>query len=126
MMNVLRTAYVNPQAAMHQNSQMNPVNVNMAEDSEKKQRALVEERKSIQNSLLLLKTTSGDSVGSEESVELLEKKLEELESRIKAGEKETAEIPAEDGKTVQESQKITIRNNFDRYCKGKDRTYGHI
>lgn len=119
MMNVLRSEYVNPQAAMHQNSQMNPADVNTAEGNEKKQRTLEEERKSIQNSLLLLKTTSGDSVASEESIELLEKKLEELESRIKTGEKEMAEIPAEDGKTSRENHGFMIRNNFDVYCRGE-------
>ena len=45
MMNVLRSEYVNPQAAMRQNSQMNPADVNMAEGNEKKQRTLEEERR---------------------------------------------------------------------------------
>lgn len=119
MMNVLRSEYVNPQAAMHQNSQMNPADVNTAEGNEKKQRTLEEERKSIQNSLLLLRTTSGDSVASEESIELLEKKLEELESRIKTGGKEMAEIPAEGRKTSRENHGFMIRNNFDVYCRGE-------
>lgn len=115
MMNVLRTEYVNPQAAASRSSQMmNPADT--AADSGKKQRALEEEKKAVQNSLLLMKTTSGDSVGSEESIELLEKKLEELESRIKAGEKEVAEIPDENGA---ESGGIMIKNRFDVYCKGE-------
>ena len=57
MMNALRTEYVNPKAVMCQNNQMNSANVNTEEENEKKQRSLVEERKSIQNSLLLLKAT---------------------------------------------------------------------
>lgn len=117
MMNVLRTEYVNPQAAASRSSQMNPANT--PADSEKKQRTLEEEKKAVQNSLLLMKTTSGDSVGSEESIELLEKKLEELESQIKAGEKKAAEIPDEAGESGAESSGIRIKNNFDVYCKGE-------
>lgn len=119
MVNVLRTEYVNPQAALRQSSQMNHSNMNMAEENEKKQRMLEEERKSVQNSLLLLKTSSEDSVGSEKSIKLLERKLEELDSQIKAGKKETAEIPAEDGKAGQENQGFMIKNNFDVYLKGE-------
>lgn len=117
MMNVLRTEYVNPQAAASRSSQMNPANT--PADSEKRQRTLEEEKKAVQNSLLLMKTTSGDSVGSEESIELLEKKLEELESRIKAGEKKAAEIPDKAGESGAESGGIRIKNNFDVYCKGE-------
>ena len=101
MMNVLGTGHFNPQAALGRGSQMNPGNTGEAEESEKKQRTLEEEKKAIQNSLLLMKTTSGDSVGSEESIEFLERKLEEIENRIKTGEKETSKVPA---------------NNFDVYC----------
>lgn len=119
MMNGIRTEYVNPKALMRQNSQMNSVNGDRTEENEKKQRELEEERKSIQNSLLLIKTTSGDSVGSKESIELLERKLEEIESWIKAGEKERSEIPAEGSRAVQENQEFMIRNNFDVYCKGE-------
>ena len=119
MMNGIRTEYVNPKALMRQNSQMNPVNGDRTEENEKKQRELEEERKSIQNSLLLIKTTSGDSVGSKESIELLERKLEEIESWIKAGEKERSEIPTEGSRAVQENQEFMIRNNFDVYCKGE-------
>ena len=57
MMNVLRTEYVNPQAAASRSSQMNPANT--PADSEKRQRTLEEEKKAVQNSLLLMKTTSG-------------------------------------------------------------------
>jgi molecular chaperone GrpE (heat shock protein) len=119
MMNALRTEYVNPKAVMCQNNQMNSANVNTEEENEKKQRSLEEERKSIQNSLLLLKATSKDSVGSEESIKLLEKQLEELESQIKAVEKDTAEISAEDGKAIQENREFMIRNRFDVYVKGE-------
>lgn len=81
MMNGIRTEYVNPQTMMRQNSRINSVNAGGKEETEKKQRALEGERKSVQNSLLLMKTTSGDSVGSQESIELLEKSLR----RSKAG-----------------------------------------
>lgn len=108
MMNVLGTGHFNPQAALGRGSQMNPVNTGAAEESEKKQRTLEEEKKAIQNSLLLMKTTSGDSVGSEESIEFLERKLEEIENRIKTGEKETSKVPA---------------NNFDVYCKGSGKEW---
>ncbi len=55
-----------------------------------------------------MKTTSGDSVGSEESIEFLERKLVEIENRIKTGEKETSKVPA---------------NNFDVYCKGSGKEW---
>lgn len=117
MMNGIRTEYVNPQTMKRQNSRINSVNADGKEETEKKQRALEEERKSVQNSLLLMKTTSGDSVGSQESIELLEKKLEEIESRIRAGEKEKAETLPEEGTTVQGDKGFTQGNRFDVYLK---------
>lgn len=115
MMNGIRMEYANTQAMMRQKNQMNAVGTAGVEESEKKQRKLEEERKSIQNSLLLMKTTSGDSVGSEESIKILERKLEEIDSRIKAGEKETPEVLAEEKKTTQEDGRFRIKNNFDVY-----------
>ena len=40
------------------------------------------EKQSIQNSLLLMKGTSGDAGSSEENIELLEKKLEEITKEL--------------------------------------------
>lgn len=130
MMNITRTEYVNTQAMLHRNSQRNPAGVNPAnadpinadpaEEKEKQQRMLKEEKQSIQNSLLLMKTTSGDSVGSEESIELLEKKLEEIESRIRAEEKAAAEVPAKDGNLKNYAQENAgMRRQFDVYCRGE-------
>ncbi len=45
MMNVLGTGHFNPQAALSRGSQMNSVNTGAAEESEKKQRTLEEEKK---------------------------------------------------------------------------------
>lgn len=115
MMNGIRMEYANTQAMMRQKNQMNAVGTAGVEESEKKQRKLEEERKSIQNSLLLMKTTSGDSVGSEESIKILERKLEEIDSRIKAEEKENPEVSAEEKKTTQEDGGFRIKNNFDVY-----------
>ncbi len=115
MMNGIRTEYANTQAMMRQNNQMNPADAGRTDETEKKRRELKEERKSIQNSLLLMKTTSGDSVGSEESIKILERKLEEIESRIKAEEKENPEVLAEGEKITQENGGFRIKNNFDVY-----------
>ncbi len=118
MINTVRNACADAQAMMQQDSRMNPVGTKTAMEDEKKQRTLEEEKKSVQNSLLLMKSTSGDSVGSEESIRLLEKKLEEIQSQIKAGENEQA-VSAEEGLAVQENKGVMIRNNFDVYVKGE-------
>ena len=44
-MNALGAGNFNPQAALGRGSQMNPVNTGAAEESEKKQRTLEEEKK---------------------------------------------------------------------------------
>lgn len=117
MIHAVKSGYVNPQDRMRQSYQMKAVNVKTSEEDEKKQRMLKEEKKSVQNSLLLMKTTSGDSAEPKESIERLEKKLEEIENQIKAGEKEAADILTKDESIAQESKETLIKNNFDVYCR---------
>lgn len=69
------------------------------------------EKQSIQNALLLMKGTSGDSGASEEQIELLEKKLEEITGELRASKREdgTAVEQAQlsdTAKTSQESKKL--------------------
>ena len=70
-----------------------------------------EEKQSIQNALLLMKGTSGDSGASEEQIELLEKKLEEITGQLRVSKREdgTAVEQAQlsdAAKTLQESKKL--------------------
>ena len=108
MVKNVKPGYVNPLEMIKKGGQTNRLGLGGMKTAEKKRKSLETEKQSLQNSLLLMKTTSGDSVGSEESIELLERKLEEIENRIKTGEKETSKVPA---------------NNFDVYCKGSGKEW---
>lgn len=83
----------------------------MKKTAEKQQKTLEAEKQSIQNALLLMKGTSGDSGASEEQIELLEKKLEEITGELRASKREdgTAVEQAQlsdAAKTLQESKKL--------------------
>ena len=119
MMNVLGTGHFNPQAALSRGSQMNPVNTGAAEESEKKQRTLEEEKKAIQNSLLLMKGTSGDAGASEESIEVLEKKLEEITKELQSGRRVMAEEWMTNDTQTEEGEMSALRCNFDRFMKSE-------
>lgn len=63
----------------------------MLKAEEKKQKELEAKKQSIQNSLLLMKGTSGNGEASEENIELLEKKLEDITNEIRANTQKNVE-----------------------------------
>lgn len=86
MINNIRPNYINPLTMMKNNKRAKPLSLDKAE--EKNQKALESEKQSIQNSLLLMKGTSGNGETSEENIKLLEKKLEEITTEIKTTKQE--------------------------------------
>ena len=85
MINNTRPNYINPLAMMKNNKQVKPLGLESLDKAgEKKQKSLEAEKQSIQNSLLLMKGSSGNGETSEENIKLLEKKLDEITAEIKA------------------------------------------
>lgn len=118
MIHSVNSGNVNSQIMIRQSSQSKQSGLKAAGTAEKKQRTLEEEKQAIQNSLLIMKTTSSDSAGSEESIELLEKKLEEIQNEIKSGNNVLEGVLSEKESSLQ-PEGVRIRNNFDIYVKGK-------
>ncbi|MCI8292990.1 MAG: hypothetical protein HFH53_05585 [Hespellia sp.] len=83
MVNPVRPGYVNPLTTMENHKQTTIFHMKTATTTEKRQKTLEAKKQSLQNSLLLMKGTSGDAGASEESIALLEKKLEEITKEIK-------------------------------------------
>lgn len=85
MVNNIKSGYVNPLIMMRSDRgrQAKPFYSEGTQTAEKRQKALEAEKQSIQNSLLLMKGSSGDAGSSEKNIELLEKKLEEITKEIK-------------------------------------------
>lgn len=79
----------------------NHLNTGGMKTAEKRQKSLEAQKQSIQNSLLLMKGTSGDAATSEESIELLEKKLEEITKEIQSGRQDTVEEMLTEKDTLQ-------------------------
>lgn len=93
MVNNVRPGYVNP-LTMMKSGKDRPITSlcsNGIQKAEKRQRDLEAEKQSIQNSLLLMKGTSQNAGNSEETIKLLEKKLEEITKEMKIDRKNTAE-----------------------------------
>jgi hypothetical protein len=120
MINNIKPGYVNPLKMMKKDSHKNALDlVGGMKKAEKRQKELEAEKQSLQNSLLLMKGTSGDAGTSEESIEVLEKKLEEITKEIQSGRKPAAgEWHKEDVQT-EESQMSVMRRNFD-WCTLSD------
>ena len=111
MVNNVRPNYVNPLKMMKNDRVSDRLNPAAKKTAEKQQKTLETEKQSIQNALLLMKGTSGDSGASEEQIELLEKKLEEITGQIRVSKREdgTAVEQAQLGdaaKALQESKKL--------------------
>lgn len=111
MINNIRPNYINPLTMMKNNKRAKPLSLDKAE--EKNQKALESEKQSIQNSLLLMKGTSGNGETSEENIKLLEKKLEEITTEIKTSKQEAIKNVPIDEKQLEE--RSIIQGVFDTF-----------
>lgn len=66
-----------------------------------------------------MKGTSGDAGSSEENIELLEKKLEEITKELEANRQETVETVTTKGERVEENGGLLMYNHFDTYEKSE-------
>lgn len=121
MLNNVKPSYMNPLIMMKsdKNRQVNPFYPEGIQTAKKRKRSLEAEKQSIQNSLLLMKA-SGDAGNSEENIELLEKKLEEITKEIEANRQETVETVTAKGEQVEEGGRSVMYSNFDMYEKAGD------
>lgn len=122
MINNVKPGYVNPltMVGSSKNKQAKPLYLEGIETAEKRKRSLETEKQSIQNSLLLMKGTSGDAGSSEENIELLEKKLEEITKELETNRQETVETVTAKGEQVEEGGRPVMCSNFDMYEKAGD------
>lgn len=133
MVNSIRPNYVNPLKMMKSTGQAERLNPGMQKTPEKQQKALETKKQSIQNALLLMKGTSGDSGASEEHVEMLEKKLEEITNEIRTSKRETgaaaaadpirsseAEEPLEERKRLEEKRMDRLELHSDKMAAGQN------
>ena len=114
MINNIRPNYINPLTMVKNNKQAKPLGLeSMNKAREKRQKALEAEKQSIQNSLLLMKGTSGNGETSEENIKLLEKKLEEITTEIKTTKQEAIKKVPIDEKQLEE--RSIIQGAFDTF-----------
>lgn len=116
MVNQVRVGYVNPLTMMKSSRQATDLKAGARKDEQK---ALEAEKQLIQNSLLLMKGTSGNRETSKENIELLEKKLEEITNELKANKNESAKFVGADERQAEESGRPKAVRNFDLYEKEK-------
>ena len=131
MVNSIRPNYVNPLKMMKSTGRAERLNPGMQKTPEKQQKALETKKQSIQNALLLMKGTSGDSGASEEHVEMLEKKLEEITNEIRTSKRETgaaadpirsskAEELLEERKRLEEKRMDRLELHSDKMAAGQN------
>ena len=133
MVNSIRPNYVNPLKMMKSTGQVERLNPGMQKTPEKQRKTLETKKQSIQNALLLMKGTSGDSGASEEHVEMLVKKLEEITNEIRTNKRETgaaaaadpirsseAEEPLEERKRLEETRMDRLELHSDRTVAGRN------
>lgn len=111
MINNIRPNYINPLTMMKNSKQAKPLSLD--KEGDKNQKALEAKKQSIQNSLLLMKGTSGNSETSEENIKLLEKKLDEITTEIKTIKQEAIKNVPIDEKRSEE--KSIIQGVFDTF-----------
>ena len=121
MVNNVKTGYVNPLTMMKNSRQTKKLNLGIVKSEEKQQKALEAKKQSIQNSLLLMKGTSGNGDVSEESIELLEKKLEDITNEIRMNTQRIAAVPGEEEQLDGKANHV-LQGRFDRYEKTVDLT----
>ncbi len=131
MVNSIRPNYVNPLKMMKSTGQAERLNPGMQKTPEKQQKTLETKKQSIQNALLLMKGTSGDSGASEEHVEMLEKKLEEITNEIRTSKmgataaadpirSSEAEEPLEERKRLEEKRMDRLELHSDKMTAGQN------
>lgn len=123
MVNNVKPGYMNPMTTMKNSKigQGKAIHLRVLKMAEKKQKFLVAEKQSLQNSLLLMKGTSGDRGGSKENIELLEEKLEEITNEMKTNKQEATEKSVMNGRQLEEKGESMIRYHFVRYEKKEDK-----
>lgn len=115
MTNHIKPGYINPLTMMKDNRKASHSSPDMLGKGEKKQKELEAEKQSIQNSLLLMKGTSGNGETSEENIKLLEKKLDEISNEIKTNRQEIAKnIPVYE---KQAEEKFVMNSSFDTFIQ---------
>jgi hypothetical protein len=115
MVNNIKPNYVNPLTMMKKGTQERHLALDSLKTGEKKQKALEAKKQLIQNSLLLMKGSSGNGETSGENIELLEKKLEEITNEIKVNKQEIIkEVPINEKQT---EEKIVMDSYFDSYSQ---------
>ena len=121
MLNNVKPSYVYQLTMMKsdKNRQVKPFYPDGIQTAKKRKRSLEAEKQSIQNSLLLMKGTSGDAGNSEENIELLEKKLEEITKELETNRQETVETVTAKEERVEESGGLITHNHFDTYEKSE-------
>ncbi len=128
MVNSIRPNYVNPLKMMKSTGQVERLNPGMQKTPEKQRKTLETKKQSIQNALLLMKGTSGDSGASEEHVEMLVKKLEEMTNKRETGaaaaadpiRSSKAEEPLEERKRLEEKRMDRLELHSDRTVAGRN------
>ena len=128
MINNVKPGYVNPltMVGSGKNKQTKPIYLEGIETAEKRKKSLEAEKQSIQNSLLLMKGTSGDAGSSEENIELLEKKLEAVTKELEANQQKTLETVTTKGERVEESGGLLMHNHFDTDRKSTRLNSSHM
>lgn len=116
MINNIKPDYINPLTMMKNSKQAKPLSLDALKAREKKQKALEAEKQSIQNSLLLMKGTSGNGETSEENIKLLEKKLDEITNEIKTNRQEAKCAINE----KQAEEKSVMYSSFDTFILTSD------
>ena len=114
MINNIITNYINPMKMVKNNNQSKTLGLEIMDKArEKRQEALEAEKQSIQNSLLLMKGTSGNGETPEENIKLLEKKLDEITAEIKTTRQEAIKnVPINE---KQAEEKAIIHEDFDTF-----------
>ncbi len=125
MVNRVRPGYVNPLTMMKNNKQTKHMNLGIMKTEEKKQKELESKKQSMQNSLLLMKGASGNGETSEESIRILEKKLEEITNEIKTGVPERVEGAPDEEKQAVSYQKAEREEEAGLYRVMKDDAGGY-
>ncbi|MCI9421301.1 MAG: hypothetical protein HFG81_01105 [Dorea sp.] len=119
MVKNVKPGYVNPLEMIKKGGQTNRLGLGGMKTAEKKRKSLETEKQSLQNSLLLMKGTSGDAGASEESIEVLEKKLEEITKELQSGRRVMAEEWMTNDTQTEEGEMSALRCNFDRFMKSE-------
>ena len=109
MVNHVKPGYVNPLTITKssKNGQTNSLLPRVSKKVEKRQSSLEAQKQSIQNSLLLMKGTSGDTKEKEKTIEFLEQKLKEITLELKTNRQKPSQEAPGNVSTPMQSNKAT-------------------